>query len=121
MKKTPLYNRHVELGAKLIDFHGWTMPVQYTSVIEEHRATRERAGLFDICHMGEIDVKGSSAFEFLQQVMSRNLEGQEIGQMKLSVMTTEEGALPCGDELGNGGERLPVDAESKRGKRLFRS
>jgi aminomethyltransferase len=93
MKKTPLYNRHVDLGAKLIDFHGWTMPVQYSSVIEEHRATRERAGLFDICHMGEIDVKGSSAFEFLQQVMSRNLEGQEIGQMKLSVMTTEEGGI----------------------------
>jgi len=93
MKKTPLYNRHVDLGARMIDFHGWMMPVQYSSVIEEHRATRERAGLFDICHMGEIDIKGPSAFDFLQLVMSRNLEGQKIGQMKLSVMTTEEGGI----------------------------
>lgn len=93
MKKTPLYDRHVALGARLIDFGGWDMPVQYTGVIEEHHATREAAGLFDICHMGEIDVKGPSAFDLLQTVMSRDLTGQEIGQMKLSVMTTEQGGI----------------------------
>jgi len=61
-EKTPLYDRHVALGAKLIDFGGWAMPVQYTSVVEEHHATRTKAGLFDICHMGEIDVRGPQAF-----------------------------------------------------------
>jgi glycine cleavage system T protein (aminomethyltransferase) len=93
MKKTPLYERHIALGAKIIDFGGWAMPVQYSNVIEEHHATRMRAGLFDICHMGEIEVKGRQAFELLQWVLSRNIEGQAIGQMKLSVMTNEQGGL----------------------------
>ncbi|MBN2516737.1 MAG: glycine cleavage system aminomethyltransferase GcvT [Deltaproteobacteria bacterium] len=93
MKRTPLYGRHIDLGARIIDFGGWDMPVQYTGVIEEHRATREAAGLFDICHMGEIDVIGPSAFELLQWVISRNLEGQKIGQIKLSVITNEQGGI----------------------------
>ena len=93
MKQTSLYEKHIQLGAKIIDFGGWAMPVQYSSVIEEHRSTRQAAGLFDICHMGEIDVKGPGAFDFLQLIMSRNLEGQQIGSMKLSVMTTEQGGI----------------------------
>ena len=93
MKKTPLYDRHVALGAKIIDFGGWAMPVQYSNVIEEHHATRTKAGLFDICHMGEIEVKGPQAFELLQWVLSRNIEGQATGQIKLSVMTNEEGGI----------------------------
>jgi len=93
MNKTPLYNRHVALGARIIDFGGWAMPVQYTNVIEEHLATRSAAGLFDICHMGEIDIKGKGAFDFLQHVLSRDIEGQKIGQMKLSVLATEEGGI----------------------------
>lgn len=93
MNKTPLYSRHVSLGARIIDFGGWAMPVQYTNVIEEHLATRSAAGLFDICHMGEIDVKGKEAFDFLQQVLSRNIEGQKIGQMKLSILANGEGGI----------------------------
>jgi glycine cleavage system T protein (aminomethyltransferase) len=93
MQKTPLYGRHVQLGAKLIDFGGWAMPVQYTNVITEHRTTRDAAGLFDICHMGEIDVKGPGAFGLLQCVMSRNLECQEIGQMKLSILSNRQGGI----------------------------
>ncbi len=93
MRKTSLYNHHVKLGARIINFGGWAMPVQYTSVMEEHHATRNAAGLFDICHMGEIDVKGPLAFDLLQWVMSRNLEGQGIGQMRLSVMTNEKGGI----------------------------
>ncbi len=58
MKRTPLYEAHVKAGAKMIEFGGWEMPVQYTGVIDEHRATRSAAGLFDICHMGEINIKG---------------------------------------------------------------
>ncbi len=93
MQKTPLYDRHVKLAAKIIDFGGWAMPVQYTGVIEEHRTTREAAGLFDICHMGEIDVKGAGSFALLQYVMSRNLEDQEIGQMKLSILPNRQGGI----------------------------
>jgi aminomethyltransferase len=93
MNKTPLYDRHVALGAKIIDFGGWAMSVQYSNVIEEHHATRMKAGLFDICHMGEIEVKGPQAFELLQWVLSRNIERQAIGQMKLSVMTNENGGI----------------------------
>jgi aminomethyltransferase len=93
MKKTPLYDRHIALGARVIDFGGWAMPVQYTNVIEEHRATREKAGIFDICHMGEIEIRGPQALDLLQWVLSRNLEGQFIGQIKLSVMTNEQGGI----------------------------
>ena len=93
MKKTPLYDRHLALGGKIIDFGGWAMPVQYSNVIEEHNATRTKAGVFDICHMGEIEVKGAQAFELLQWVLSRNIEGQAVGQLKLSVMTNENGGI----------------------------
>lgn len=93
MKKTPLYDRHVALGAKIIDFGGWAMPVQYTNVIEEHNSTRTKAGLFDICHMGEIEVKGPQALELLQWLLSRDIKGQAIGQIKLSVLTNEEGGI----------------------------
>jgi aminomethyltransferase len=93
MIKTPLYDRHLALGAKIIDFGGWAMPIQYTSVIEEHHATRKRAALFDICHMGELELRGSQAYALLQRLMSRNLQGQNIGQVKLSVMTNPKGGI----------------------------
>jgi aminomethyltransferase len=93
MKKTPLYDRHINLNAKIIDFGGWEMPVQYTNVIEEHRATREAAGIFDICHMGEIEIKGPGSFDLLQYAMTRNLAEQKINQMKLSLMINEEGGI----------------------------
>ncbi|MBN1546034.1 MAG: glycine cleavage system aminomethyltransferase GcvT [Syntrophaceae bacterium] len=93
MKKTPLYERHLALGATMTDFGGWNMPIQYTGIIEEHKKTREAAGLFDICHMGEIDVTGPDALDFLQFLLTRNLSDQQIGQMKLSVMTNKEGGI----------------------------
>jgi len=93
MKKTPLFERHQKLKATMIEFGGWCMPVQYTAVIEEHRATRSAAGIFDICHMGEIEVRGTGARDLLQGIMSRNLDGQEIGQMRLSVMLNTRGGI----------------------------
>ena len=66
LKRTPLYDLHRELGAKLIDFGGWEMPVQYAGILEEHRAVRERVGLFDVSHMGEFDVTGKDALAYLQ-------------------------------------------------------
>jgi aminomethyltransferase len=93
LKKTPLYEKHVALNAKIIDFGGWAMPVQYTNVIDEHKATRSAAGLFDICHMGEIEVKGPQALDLLQLVLTRNLADQEIGQIKLSALLNYEGGI----------------------------
>ena len=93
MKKTPLYERHLSLGASMTEFGGWAMPVQYTSIIEEHRNTRTLAGLFDVCHMGEIEIKGPQALELLQWVMSRNLANQQVGEMKLSAITNEKGGI----------------------------
>jgi Glycine cleavage system T protein (aminomethyltransferase) len=93
LKKTPLYEKHVILNAKIIDFGGWAMPVQYTNVIDEHKATRGAAGLFDICHMGEIEVKGPQALDLLQLVLTRNLADQTIGQVKLSALLNEEGGI----------------------------
>ena len=93
MNQTPLYDRHVHAGARMIDFGGWAMPVQYAGVIEEHRATRKSAGLFDICHMGEIEVRGAAALAFLQRVMSRDLGDLETGRLKLGVLTSETGGI----------------------------
>jgi len=93
MKKTPLYEKHVACGAKIIDFGGWAMPVQYTNVIEEHRATRTCATLFDICHMGEIEVKGPQAFDLLQAALTRNLTDQKPGQVKLSALLNDRGGV----------------------------
>lgn len=93
MKKTPLYEKHVALNAKIIDFGGWAMPVQYTNVIDEHKTTRNAATLFDICHMGEIAVRGPQALDLLQYALTRNLQNQEDGQVKLSALLTDEGGI----------------------------
>lgn len=93
MKRTPLYEKHVALKAKIIDFGGWAMPVQYTNVIDEHNTTRTRATLFDICHMGEIEVKGPQAIDLLQFSLTRDLAGQKIGQIKLSALLNDQGGI----------------------------
>jgi aminomethyltransferase len=93
MKKTSLYEKHVALKAKIIDFGGWAMPVQYTNVIDEHKNTRNAASLFDICHMGEITVNGPQSLDFLQYLLTRNLLDQEIGQVKLSALLNREGGI----------------------------
>lgn len=93
MQKTPLFEQHEKLGASIVDFGGWAMPVQYTNVIEEHKATREQAGLFDICHMGEIELRGADAFALAQYLVSRDLSKQIVGQMMLSVICNEAGGI----------------------------
>ncbi|HOQ40765.1 MAG TPA: glycine cleavage system aminomethyltransferase GcvT [Smithellaceae bacterium] len=93
MKKTPLYEKHAALGAKIIDFGGWAMPVQYTNVIEEHKATRTASALFDICHMGEIEVRGPQAADLLQFALTRDLSGQKTGQVKLSALLNDRGGI----------------------------
>ena len=78
-RKTPLYDRHAALGARIVDFAGWWLPVQYAGILEEHRAVREAAGMFDVSHMGEIRVTGPDSFAFLQKVLTNTLSGMKDG------------------------------------------
>ena len=73
MKRTPLYAAHQRLGGKLIEFGGWEMPVQYTSITDEHLAVRKAAGLFDISHMGEVLISGAGAEAFLNQTLTNDV------------------------------------------------
>ncbi|MBF6589428.1 MAG: glycine cleavage system aminomethyltransferase GcvT [Ktedonobacterales bacterium] len=73
LKRTPLFEIHRELGARLVEFGGWEMPVQYSGILEEHRAVRERAGLFDVSHMGEFHAEGHGALDFLQSLVPNNV------------------------------------------------
>ncbi len=73
LKRTPLYEQHCELGARLVGFGGWEMPVQYSSILQEHEAVRTRAGLFDVCHMGEFKVEGPDALAFLQYLVPNDI------------------------------------------------
>lgn len=72
-KETFLHDKHVQLGAKMVDFAGWHMPVQYTSIIEEHKTVRENAGLFDVSHMGEVFVSGKDSLAFLQKIVPQDI------------------------------------------------
>jgi len=71
-KRTPLYEEHLEAGARMVEFGGWIMPVQYAGILEEHRAVRTRAGLFDVSHMGEIEIRGPDAFRLVQRLISND-------------------------------------------------
>ena len=72
-KKTPLYDEHVKLGGKIVDYAGWFLPVQYEGLIPEHEAVRNTAGLFDVSHMGEIVVKGKDALAYLQYLLTNDI------------------------------------------------
>jgi aminomethyltransferase len=91
-RQTPLYACHVEAGARLVDFAGWEMPVQYAGVIEEHRAVRERAGLFDVSHMGEVRVAGAGAEAFVDSLTPNNVAKLKVGRIHYSGLLNERGA-----------------------------
>jgi len=93
MKRTPLYSAHQKLGAKLIEFGGWEMPVQYTSITDEHLAVRKAAGIFDISHMGEVSVSGSDAEAFLNQALTNDLKKLEAGAAQYTLMCNERGGV----------------------------
>ena len=93
MKKTPLNDVHRELGAKLIDFGGWEMPVQYAGIIEEHETVREKCGIFDVSHMGEIRVKGPEALNNVQRLVANDVERLEEGQILYSPMCYPDGGI----------------------------
>lgn len=90
-KRTPLYETHIRIGGRVVDFAGWALPVQYSGIIEEHRAVRETAGLFDVSHMGEIRVKGRDALVFLQKVLTNDMNGLEPGKVRYSPICYADG------------------------------
>jgi aminomethyltransferase len=91
--RTPLYERHVALGARLVPFAGWEMPVQYEGVIPEHRAVRSDAGAFDVSHMGELLVEGPGARDFLQSALSNELDRIGPGKAQYTLLTNEQGGI----------------------------
>ena len=91
--QTPLHDRHVELGARMVPFAGWEMPVQYAGVIEEHRAVRTDAGVFDVSHMGELEVEGPRARELLQAALSNDLDRLSPGEAQYTLLTNEDGGI----------------------------
>jgi len=93
LRKTPLYREHINLGAKVIEFGGWEMPVYYTNVIDEHITTRTKAGLFDICHMGEFFIEGNDAFKLIQNVITNDLGKLGDGKAFYSVICSESGGV----------------------------
>ena len=91
LKRTPLIDCHREAGARLVDFAGWEMPVQYSGVVEEHRAVRTAAGLFDVSHMGEVRVTGSEAEAFLQRLAPNDVTKLSQGRAHYSALLSEDG------------------------------
>jgi aminomethyltransferase len=94
VRRTPLYDRHLAAGAKLVDFAGWEMPVQYPAGVRaEHMAVRERCGIFDVSHMGEIEVSGPQAGALLQRLLSNDVSQIRVGGSQYSVLCNEQGGV----------------------------
>lgn len=92
-KKTSLYDEHIKLGAKIVPFGGWAMPVQYEGIIKEHNTTREFAGLFDVSHMGEVYIKGKDSLKFLQSIVPQDLTSLEEGRAIYCHLPNKQGGL----------------------------
>lgn len=95
--RTPMYARHLELGAKMVDFAGFSMPVQYTSIKAEHAAVRDQAGLFDVSHMGQLRLTGSGSERFLESLLTCPVASLESGQIRYGLICNEEGG--CVDDV----------------------
>jgi aminomethyltransferase len=92
-RRTPLHERHLELGARMVDFAGWDMPVYYVGINEEHRAVRARAGLFDVSHMGRLEVTGQGAAGLLRKALASDVDRLEEGQAQYSFLLNEKGGI----------------------------
>lgn len=91
--QTPLYAWHVQAGGRMVEFGGWSMPVQYSSIIDEHHATRRAVGIFDVSHMGRFDFHGSGIDGWLDRLTTRRVAGMEPGRIRYSLMTREDGGI----------------------------
>src|SRR3989440_3572881 len=93
LKKTPLNARHRASGAKMVPFGGWDMPVEYSGIVAEHMAVRERAGIFDVSHMGEIEIAGKDALAAVQKISSNDASKLAVGQAQYSGLLTPQGTF----------------------------
>lgn len=93
LAQTPLHDWHAAHHGRLVDFAGWSMPIQYTSIVAEHQATRTRAGLFDISHMGRLRFDGPAAGELLDSLLTRRIADQKPGQIRYSLVTNDAGGI----------------------------
>src|SRR3954471_10314242 len=91
--RTPLHDRHVALGARMVPFAGWEMPVQYEGVIPEHRAVRADCGVFDVSHMGEFEVEGPRATALLQAMLSNDIDNIGPGTTQYTLLTNDRGGI----------------------------
>ncbi|MAD81302.1 MAG: glycine cleavage system aminomethyltransferase GcvT [Pirellulaceae bacterium] len=119
--KTPLHQWHVDHGGRMVDFAGWSMPVQYTSIVSEHQATRTGVGLFDISHMGRLRFDGAGSAAFLDQLLTRRVVGIGAGLIRYSLVVNESGGIlddvlvyyltePCGESF----HMLVVNASNRQ-------
>ncbi len=92
-KKTPLYDKHVRLGARMVPFAGWLMPVQYTSIVDEHQAVRNNIGIFDISHMGQLIAEGGSARTWLNTILTNNVDKLHVGTGQYTFLLNEDGGI----------------------------
>jgi aminomethyltransferase len=92
-KKTPLYDEHMRLGAKMVPFGGWLMPVQYSSIIEEHLAVRNNVGVFDISHMGQFIVDGAGGRDWLNRMLTNNVDKLEVGMGQYTFLLNDRGGI----------------------------
>ena len=93
LARTPLYDWHVAHGARMVDFFGWAMPVQYTSIVEEHLATRSAVGLFDISHMGRLTIAGADAERLVDWLVTRRVADMRPRQIRYALMCNEQGGI----------------------------
>ena len=91
MNKTPLHEQHLKLGARMAEFGGWDMPIQYAGILQEHHHTRTKASLCDICHMGEFELSGPTALEDLEGLLTCGVESLDVGQVRYGFMLNETG------------------------------
>src|SRR5690349_182967 len=93
LKKTPLHARHRASGAKMVAFAGWEMPLEYSGIAAEHMAVREHAGLFDVSHMGEIEIAGARALDAVQRIACNDAAKLHVGQAQYSGLLTPQGTF----------------------------
>src|SRR5688572_14056096 len=93
VKQTPLRTVHLALGARMVEFGGWEMPVQYSGILDEHRAVRQAAGLFDLGHMGQVEVSGPDAAHYLNRVATNDIDSLPSGQAHYSLLCRPSGGV----------------------------
>ena len=93
LRRTPLYDEHRRLGAKMVPFAGYEMPIQYSGIVAEHRAVRSRAGLFDLSHMGEFHFRGRGAQATVDRLVSSDVAGLDVGQARYGLLCNERGTI----------------------------